>query len=472
MSIVVHAGDIDTNRNAGVIENVTNVALQTRRFAFAFPGSGVQHPRMGRALYETNSAFRVAFDECRSILAVLGGFDIAAALFSARDNTAFADAIKSPGKSGVCIFSYQYAMTRTLAEIGIFPSVVFGHSLGEYSAAVAAGALSLHDGLTLVHHRGLLLDSLKGNGAMVIAAAAVEMVRPMLISGTHIVAVNGPYSTGIAGTTEQIDLLCTHFESAGCSFHRIRFGSASHCDLVNPIIPGFEKVLQTLNPMPSTCDWYSTHKNELLPAGFLPDVSYWVGQLKNPVFFAQAVSSIHDSDEQCIFLEIGPQNGLSGLISSTAPNAHVIPLSGHANDDRGAHTVLAHAINSIKAIIAGDEGELADLPTEDEQLTDLEFVVLQVWMEALRSRSIRSTDNFFEIGGHSMLAARVASDLSEMFGVPLPTNLMAKSSTAFALASALMEHCINANVDANVVAKTWRMAYEQTEDQLEEAVRA
>jgi len=473
MGITIYGGRGDNKNNAStrIAKNHSTATQKTARFVFAYPGAGVQHPGMGNSLYRTNSVFKAAIDECKEILDALGGFDITETFFSSKNNSALAELLKTPSRSSVSIFSYQYAMTRALIDNGIFSSIVLGHSQGEYSAAVAAGVLSLHDGLKLVHQRGLLLDSLKGSGAMVIVAASVQDICTLLLtSGTEVVAINGPQSTGIAGTTEQVDDLCKRLKDSGHSFQKIRFGSASHCYIVDPITERFESVLKTLSPMPSICEWHSTYKNELFSTGFIPDVSYWIGQQRNPVLFAQAVSSVHISYPQCIFIEIGPQNGLSGLINATIPHAHAVPLSAHVNDVRDADTVFSFAIDSIKSILNNNRHSPQELPPLKENLNNVEFIVTQVWMEALGCRAVRLSDNFFEVGGHSILAARFAFDLSEMFGLLLPANLVVKNPTVSALSLSLIEHCVKANIDANIVAKIWRMAYEQTENKLEEAV--
>ena len=316
------------------------------RLVFLFPGGGVQYPGMGRELYRYEPAYRDAVDTCRALLRDLGAQDVLPAFLASPENRTVAEELHSPSRSGVCIFVHQYAMFRLLESFGLAADEVIGHSLGEYACAVAAGALPLDDALKLMHARGVLLEGLSEPGAMLLVGESEGALASFMHGGTAIVALNGPYSTGVAGPVAAIDALTERLAGQGISNHRIRYGAASHCYLVKPLLPEFWATLATCTFGPPRTPWTSTVTARRQPPGVAVGASYWCRQFREPVRFAEAIRAVAD-EGPATFVEVGPHNGLTNLVRTIVAGANVVCFGQHANDARDARLVMLAGMGDL-----------------------------------------------------------------------------------------------------------------------------
>jgi acyl transferase domain-containing protein len=464
-------------RAAGVDESTK------ARSVFVFPGGGVQYPGMGRELYRHEPVFRDAVDACRAALHELGADDLLPIFLARSDDAELAAEIQPPGRSGICIFVYQYAMLRLLASIGLAPDMVLGHSLGEYTCAVASGALSLGDALMLLHVRGALLEQLVEPGAMLIVNESDNVVAGMLEEGTAIVALNGPRSNGVAGPAAAIDALARRLEGQDISYHRIRYGAASHCDLVEPVLPQFKAALASCSLRAPAVEWMSTVTARQHCADVVVDADYWCRQFREPVRFAQALCALADGGP-FLFIEIGPQNGLSNLIKSNVDGATVICVGQHAKDPRDSRLAMLEGIGALwmegadvtfDALRGGERACGRSLPelqalaataepsaTMERAASDVEFIVRGVWQELFGHGPIGLNENFFSLGGHSLLAVRINSELQTLFPFVLPLNVQFLNPTIHGLACALVAAGRAVNVDVEAIAATMREVSEMS----------
>lgn len=313
---------------------------------FVFPGGGVQYPGMGRDLYRTEAAFRSAVDECRTILKHRWDTDILTYFLADRGDELLAAEMRAPSRSAVCIFVYQYAMMRLLESFGAKPAAVVGHSQGEYACAVAASALALEDALTLVHARSSLLESLVEPGAMLVLEASLAELSSLLTSEVCIVALNAPRANVVAGPTPAIETLIDQLDVLGITFHRVRYGAASHCHLVEPVLPAFKEVLDTCSFGVPSVPWMSTVTADWLQSDAEVGEAYWLRQLREPVAFAEALKRAA-AKENTVLVEIGPGNSLGNLIRSNSILRTAVCVSHHVNDARDDRTAALEAIGGM-----------------------------------------------------------------------------------------------------------------------------
>ncbi|MCA9781796.1 MAG: type I polyketide synthase, partial [Candidatus Eremiobacteraeota bacterium] len=151
--------------------------------AFVFTGQGAFQSGVGAELYESEIAFRQAYDRCCTILGVEA-----------------VELLRTETLTQSATFSLEWALFELWQSWGVKPDVVCGHSLGEFVAACAAGVLELEEALRLVREREKLVDSLPSGGAMLAVSASLQTVRDLLDTEVEVGAINSPSSVVLSGS--------------------------------------------------------------------------------------------------------------------------------------------------------------------------------------------------------------------------------------------------------------------------------
>jgi acyl transferase domain-containing protein/acyl carrier protein len=326
---------------------------------FMFSGQGGQHPGMAKELYATAPIFRAELDRCSAILGVdTQGRSLLDVMFAAPED----EAIHDTAWTQPALFAMQHALVTLWASWGVTPAAVIGHSLGEYAAASAAGAMSLEDGLKLVAARGKLCAALPAGAMAAIYAPLAEVEAEVAPRAARIgiAAINGPESIVVSGAKEDVEAVIATFEKSGVRTQTLRISMAAHSPLTAPALaPLAEAAARIAMRSPRVPVAWNLTGGTPLPRSGAPDAEYWRRHLAEPVRFAEGLAELTRQGFDT-FLEIGPHPTLTALAQAVLPEeARVIHSLRRGADD---WTEMSHALARLYAAGAQIDWAGVDAP--------------------------------------------------------------------------------------------------------------
>lgn len=304
------------------------------KLAFLFPGQASQYPGMGRELAANHPAARSVFDEADRAL----GFSISEICFTGTE-----EALKLTANTQPAILTVSVAAYRVLEENGVQPAFVAGHSLGEFSALVAAGGMEFSDAVRLVRHRGEYMQTAvpEGVGAM----AAILGLAPAQVAGIcrqaadgQVVApanLNSPEQTVISGHAEAVKRAVELASAGGAKRAVILPVSAPfHSLLMQPAAVRLETDLRAIEfhtlrvPLVNNADAELTTSGDEAREGLIRQVTLpvrWEGSIRELI--DQGVNT---------FVEVGPGRVLTGLLRQIDRSIHVF----NVEDEKSLRSTL------------------------------------------------------------------------------------------------------------------------------------
>jgi len=296
----------------GVFHGET-VPGQTPEVAFMFTGHGAQYAHMGRQLYATSAVFRSAVAACAAAAEAYLDQPLHCILFP--ETAVDAALMDKMTYAQPALFALEYALAAVWQGWGVRPTVVMGHSLGEYVAACVSGVFSLTDGLKLVCARGRLMDSLPEAGEMAVVFAPEVQVQPLLApyaDRAAIGVINGPTSLVISGEKTAVRTIVAALQADGVKTRSLAVAQAAHSPLLDPILDEFEAVAQTIAYHTPQIALVSCLTGQMVGSREVTNAAYWRRHLRQPVRFAAAIATLYAEGYET-FLEIGPQPTLLGM---------------------------------------------------------------------------------------------------------------------------------------------------------------
>lgn len=278
--------------------------------AFVFPGQGAQFVGMGKDLYENNPVAREMFDKANEIL----GFNITDIMFAGTD-----EELKQTKVTQPAIFLHSVILAKTMGE-DFKPEMVAGHSLGEFSALVASGAMTFEDGLRLVAARARAMQKaceLKPSTMAAVLALPDEKVEELCaeVDGVVVCAnYNCPGQVVISGEVEAVDAACEKMLAAGARRAlKLKVGGAFHSPCMEPARAELAEAIQATEFSTPVCPVYQNvdGKPHTDPAEIKANL---VAQLTGPVRWTQSVMNMI-ADGADDFTEVGPGKVLQGLVA-------------------------------------------------------------------------------------------------------------------------------------------------------------
>lgn len=281
--------------------------------AYIFPGQGAQFVGMGKDLYENSPLAKELFEKANEII----GFRISDIMFSGTD-----EELKQTNVTQPAIFLHSVILAKVLGS-DFKPEMVAGHSLGEFSALVAANALSFEDGLKLVIARANAMQKaceLQPSTMAAILGLADEVVEQICAEIDEVVVpanYNCPGQLVISGSIEGIDKACEKLTAAGAKRAlKLNVGGAFHSPLMEPAKVELQAAIEATEIKAPVCPIYQ-NVNAQPTSDPLVIKQNLIAQLTGAVKWTQtATNMIADGGNE--FVEVGPGNVLQGLVKKVS----------------------------------------------------------------------------------------------------------------------------------------------------------
>ncbi|UXO89708.1 ACP S-malonyltransferase [Bacillus safensis] len=308
------------------------------KIAFLFPGQGSQKIGMGKDLFEQEAVSKAVFEEADNTL----GFDLSSMIFEGD-----AEELTLTYNAQPALLTTSIAILKKFEESGIKADYAAGHSLGEYTALVAAGALSFKDAVYAVRKRGELMNEAvpAGEGAMAAIlgldkAALVEVTKEVTESG-HLVELanlNCPGQIVISGTAKGVELASEKAKEKGAKRAiALEVSGPFHSALMKPAAEKFTDVLSKLDITDAKTPVISNVTADIVTSRDEIETKL-IEQLYSPVRFEESVERLIDLGVTT-FIEIGPGKVLSGLVKKVNRRLTTISVSDQETVEAAIQTL-------------------------------------------------------------------------------------------------------------------------------------
>lgn len=470
-----------TNRTRAVITN--GPAPASVEVCFAFPGQGAQHASMVRGLYESEAVFRATFDRCANLFARDIRHDLRDVIFS--PEYASGELLQQTLLAQPALFACEYSLAVLWERHGVRPAAMIGHSIGEYVAACLAEVMTLEDAASIVAMRAKLMQSLPG-GAMLVVHMSEHEARRFVSDQCSLAAVNGPTICVLSGPTDVLEDVQSKLSVEQVEHRLLRTSHAFHSWMMDPIIGHFTERLSAIELRAPKRPFISNVTSDWIDARQATDPAYWAHHLRHTVRFADGLARIL-AKPNMVVLEVGPSQVLTTLAKrSFAAGGRAIACSRHAQHDQSDVSTWLQAMGALwtqgvsiewQRYYEGERRVRVPLPTypfdrqrywidanvsaatveraatNDERAnegraptggtavtgngTTLEGRLLGVWRQAFGVETISLDDNFFALGGDSLLATQLTSVIRERAGVNISLSDLFSSPTLGSLVEIL-----------------------------------
>ena len=470
------------------------------KIAFMFPGQGAQYVNMGLNLYQNIANFREILDECFGIYENETGEDLKSILFN---NTPSSDSdarLASTDIAQPSLFIVEYALAKTLELFGIKPNYLIGHSIGEYVAACLSGVFDLKTALRIVIKRGQLMRKMPG-GKMLAVRSEINRLAEISNELFEIAAHNASESCTISFEAKDEERVKAILSESSISCVPLNTSHAFHSKAFEPILADFRNYINTFNLKKPEIPFISCLTGNFISEEEAITGAYWAKQLRNTVRFREGLSKIAGIEDS-IFLEVGPNTHLGSIArqSKEINNKKLIISTLGKSDSKDERIKVIEAVgnmfnlgftinftklqqgNSFRKIglptypfernsywiafeqsqtslqgkSAPDETTIFDIKPDQDEINILKHCenieeevektsirIEKVWTTLMGRDNIGLDDDFFEIGGQSLLALQLLNGLREEFGHKVSVKEFLDNSTIRKL-SVLVHEKINA----------------------------
>jgi len=400
------------------------------------------------------------------------------------------------------LFMIEYALARLWMSWGIEPYALLGHSIGEYVAACLAKVFSLEDGLALVALRGRLMQRLP-SGSMLSVMLSEDQITPLLNRHLSLAAVNAPSLVVVSGPLEEIAALEQRLTQQGIESRRLHTSHAFHSAMMDPILDEFTHAVAGISLHAPELPYISNVTGNWIAPQEATDPSYWSAHLRRTVRFAAGLQTLlQDVTALLLEIGPGQTLGTLAMRQDSSASRAVLASLRHPQEQQSDLAFLRQTIGKLWLLgaelnwhevyssrprrrvslptypfegkrywveprpersIAHITDQLAaersaEVPLEPEPqveasyhprpallnayvapTNDIEAQLAAIWQEALGIEQIGIHDEFFSLGGHSLIAAQLRSRIVALFPIELSIRTIFEYTTIARLAAAIEE---------------------------------
>ncbi|MDK1474483.1 SDR family NAD(P)-dependent oxidoreductase [Streptomyces sp. 549] len=324
------------------------VSTPVPRIVFAFPGGGTQYPGMARELCAEETEFARTVEECAALFDDGVNPGLADLVTADPSDDAARRQLRDPAYGLPALFTVSLAAARTLMAWGVEPDAVVGHSLGEYAAAVVAGALTVADAAALVAVRSHGMSQAAGGGAMLTVPLSEHEVITLLRGHPELdlAAVNGPRTCVVAGAEHAVAALEAQLAGEDLRTVRLSLDAAAHSRLVDPVLPQLRTAAEAIAPRVPELPLATTLTGKFLHTE--PGADHWVPHLRSVVRFSDALTTVLEDGPTAI-VQTGPGSGLLQLARQQPGRSLLATLATFPDRDEptGGRAALLSAAGAL-----------------------------------------------------------------------------------------------------------------------------
>ncbi|CZT53270.1 probable polyketide synthase [Rhynchosporium secalis] len=312
-------GEVQALLGSKLHENFVPVLPAPPKVAFLFTGQGSHYPAMGMELYNTSTLFKDTIDEFDKI-AIIHGFPSFIPLV---DGSAVDIQTLSPVVVQIGIVCLEMAMARLWDSWGIKPSVVLGHSLGEYAALNISGILSASDTIFLVGTRAQILvqKCTPGTHVMVAVQGSLASVKEALNKrDINIACMNSSRETVLSGEAAEMAEVADSLTNSGFKCTQLKVPFAFHSAQIDPILDDFQRAAESVKFGKETIPLISSVLGRMLNEPEAIDAVYLRNHARNPVNFVGGLQSAQIAgvtDDKTVWMEVGPHPVCLNMVKAT-----------------------------------------------------------------------------------------------------------------------------------------------------------
>jgi phthiocerol/phenolphthiocerol synthesis type-I polyketide synthase E len=355
--------------------------------------------------------------------------------------------------SHAILYTIECALMRIWLDWGVRPQYVGGYSLGEYSAACAAGLFSFDVGLSIVIDRALMLSALPKSGMIAVSAHQGDLPRLSQLD-LHLVAENSAEQTILGGTRPALERATQSLRAAGYIVHELPVEYAFHTPLMASLADKLATLFASVETRAPVLQLVSTMTGELIDSARLRDPAHWVHHLCQPVRFLETIDALVRLNTG-IFLEVGPGQALSPLIESHLRHRTGVMVVASMPSDYDSRSTPEYLLSTAARLwtIGVQLGNIpvirVDEPTASSSSAAVSATVddptilriQDIWCDVLHRDLIGPDDNLFDLGGNSLQTARIAMRIKRQFNIELSLRDIYSAPTPRRLAGIISTGC-------------------------------